>query len=341
MTSIAESTLGKTSLGSAMEAGVNTISGTQTLTFDLYVRKVSPIDGTVYWVNATLLNSLAGTYNTDDYNTDPYNQGAYKIADIPLSIDVQGSLHLTSQLHQLEDRTVAYIKAIFTSLQFIQSFTITNPQQMYICSYSSEEGGVLRFGFSERMPFYQQSGVWHYMGDTLYAQMSTQIIDSLADFDLATQTVSNSLPIWLALKQPIAIYPSFLVPQNLRPPFIVAHVDPAQTVALAQTTFINSISSSYQLTKDTVRISMFGLNNNQAIDFMNYVFQYTLDTEIMGLMNMPIIQDQKLTQPEYNVIAKKKEAVFEVNYYQSRVQDISRQLILQAFITATPTDLPT
>jgi hypothetical protein len=86
---------------------------------------------------------------------------------------------------------------------------------------------------------------------------------------------------------------------------------------------------------------MFGLNNNQAIDFMNYVFQYTLDTEIMGLMNMPIIQDQKLTQPEYNVIAKKKEAVFEVNYYQSRVQDISRQLILQAFITATPTDLPT
>jgi len=215
-----------------------------------------------------------------------------------------------------------------------------NPQQMYICSYP-HEGGMLKFGFSERIPFYQQAGLWHYRGDTLYSIMFTQIIETLEDLDLATQTVSNSLPIWLSLKSPITIYPSFLVPQNQIPPFIVTHIEPSQTTALGQTTYINSISSSYQLTKDTVRLSMFGLNNNQAIDFMNYVFQYTLDNDsVMGLMNTPIIQDQKVTQPEYNIIGKKKEAVFEVNYYQSRVQDITRQLILEAFCSVNINELP-
>jgi hypothetical protein len=340
MTTIAESSLGKTPLGSALEAGVNTISNNQTLTFELYERKISPIDGLAYWVNASLLQASKGNVNTVDYDTTNYNEGlAYNNTVQPLSIQVQGSLHYSTKLHQSEDRTTAYNHAIFTSLSFIQAFNTTNPQQMYICSYP-HEGGILKFGFSERIPFYQQAGLWHYRGDTLYSVMFPQIIESLNDLDLATETVSNSLPIWLALDVPFKIYPSYLVPQNPLPPFIVAHIEPTQTTALAQTTFINSRSSSYQLTKDTVRLTMYGLNNNQAIDFMNYVFQYTLDTEIMGLMNMPIIQDQKLPQPEFNIISKKKEATFEVNYYQNRVQDVARQLILIAFITATPVDIP-
>ena len=331
----------KTQLASALEAGVNTISLNQTVVFDLYIRKVSPVDGTAYWVNATLLDNLAGTYNTDEYNANPYNQGTYQSPIIPLSITVQGSLHISTQVVQQEDRTTSNIRVVFTSTQFIQSFSQENPQQMYIASFGLDDRGTLRFGFSQKTPYYQQSGLWHYVGDSLYNQMASQVIDSLADFDLASQTVSNSLPIWLALKQPIAIYPSFLVPQNKKTPFIVVHIEPSQTTALQQTTFINSISSSYQLTKDTVRISFFGLSNNQAIDFMNYVFQYTLDAGTMGLMNMPVIKDEKVIQAEYNFISKKKEAIFEVNYYQSRVQSITRKLILEAFITATPTDLPT
>jgi len=340
MSTIAESASGKTPLGSALEAGVNTLSITQTLTFELYERKVSPIDGMAYWVNAQLLRALKGTYNTEDYNTSPYNQGTYENPAVPLSIQVQGSLHYSTKMHQLEDRTTAYNHIIFTSLSFIQAFNSINPQQMYICSYPSEKG-IQKFGFSERMPFYQQAGLWHYRGDSLYAVMSTQIIESLSDFDLATQTVSNSLPIWLSLDVPFNIYPSYLVPQNQIPPFIVVHIEPNQTIALGQIPLILKDSSSWQLTRDTVRISFFGLNNNQAIDFMNYVFQYTLDTELFGLMNMPIIQDHKVTQPEYNVIAKKKEAIFEINYYQNRIQSISRQLILEAFCSVTPIDTPT
>jgi hypothetical protein len=329
----------KTPLASALEAGVNTISLNQVLTFELYERKVSPIDGMVYWVNAQLLSNLGGTLNTEEYNVSPYNQGTPEQPNVPFTLQVKGSLHYTAQLNQSEDRSTAVANVIFTSLAFVQSFTVTNPQQMYICSYETE-GGVLKFGFSEKIPFYQQAGLWHYRGTTLYSAMNTQIIEKIEDLDLATQTVSNSLPIWLSLDVPFNIYPSYLVPQNLSPPFIAIHIEGSQTTALAQTTFLNSKLSSYQLSKDTVRVHFYGLSNNQAIDFMNYVFQYTLDTELLGLMNLPIIQDQKVTQPEYNFIAKKKEAIFEVNYYQSRVQDVTRQLIIEAFCSVNINELP-
>jgi len=55
-----------------------------------------------------------------------------------------------------------------------------------------------------------------------------------------------------------------------------------------------------------VRITLFGVRNDQALDFVACVNQYSLDYDMFGVMNMPTIRDEKRTQAELNVIAMKK-----------------------------------
>jgi hypothetical protein len=43
---------------------------------------------------------------------------------------------------------------------------------------------------------------------------------------------------------------------------------------------------------------------------------------------MPIISDHKREQAELQVLAQKKEIIFEINYLQSCVRDVARQHIL-------------
>jgi hypothetical protein len=52
-------------------------------------------------------------------------------------------------------------------------------------------------------------------------------------------------------------------------------------------------------------------------------------------MNMPVIQDEKVTQPEFGIIAQKKSITFEISYYQSTVNNIARKAIEEAFISIT------
>jgi hypothetical protein len=47
---------------------------------------------------------------------------------------------------------------------------------------------------------------------------------------------------------------------------------------------------------------------------------------------MPVIQDEKITQSEFGIIAQKKSITFEISYYQKNLLDIARQLIEHAFI---------
>ena len=42
---------------------------------------------------------------------------------------------------------------------------------------------------------------------------------------------------------------------------------------------------------------------------------------------MPVIRDVKRTQAEFSIIAMKKTVTFIVNYYQSNVETVARQLI--------------
>lgn len=337
MASATEAAQAKPQLGAGLAQGVQTLSNSEQVTFTLYVKLVLPLDGYVFWVNATLLTDSA-IYNASQFNNMQYNN--YPEGLPPRQITATGSFHVGQEIHQLDDRNVTYNHLIFTSLQEIQNLNLVNPQFLYIATYEDNQ-----FAFSRRDNYYKQADLYHYRGDALYSIMDTQVINTMTDFDAQSVIVSNSLPIWLTLTQFFPMYPSYLVEPNLPPPYASVDIDPQNTTALGQFPIINNIipesglptqSASNQLVTDTVKISIFGLRNHDAINFANYVFQYSINTDNIGVMNMPVIQDEKVTQPELGVIAMKKSITFKVSYYQNTVNDIALKYINEAFISLTP-----
>ena len=67
MANIEETIGAKPQLASGLAQGVETISNYEEITFTLYVKLVLPLDGYVFWVNATLLTDSA-LYNASQYN---------------------------------------------------------------------------------------------------------------------------------------------------------------------------------------------------------------------------------------------------------------------------------
>jgi len=338
MANVYETSGAKPQLASGLAEGVNTLSGNEQVTFTLYVKLVLPLDGYVFWVNAALLTDTA-IYNAAQYDRLLYDN--YKGQTPARSITAQGSFHLAQELHQLDDRTTAYNHIIFTSLQPIQDFNLVNPQLIYVASYQG-----VKFAFSRKDNYYKQADLYHYRGDALYSIMDTQLIDSMTDFDTSSVIVSNSLPIWLSLNQFFPMYPSYLVEQNLPPPYASVDIIGSSTEAIGQFPLVNNIvptsgnpvsSTINQLASDTVKINIYGIRNNEALNFANYVFQYSMDTDNIGIQNMPIMQDEKVTQPEFGIIAMKKSITFKVSYYQNTVNEVALKLIKSAFISFNPT----
>ena len=142
MASAVEAATAKPQLGAGLAQGVETLSGNEQVTFTLYVKLVLPLDGYVFWVNASLLTDSA-LYNASQYNRllyDNYPEG------VPArQITVSGSFHFNQELHQLSDRTTTYNHIIFTSTQPIQDFNLINPQFLYIANYENN-----RFSFSRK-----------------------------------------------------------------------------------------------------------------------------------------------------------------------------------------------
>jgi hypothetical protein len=327
MASIEETAGSKTPLGAALADGLNTISLNQEITFSLYVKIVLPLDGYVFWVNSAILSDSA-IYNASQYNKFLYDQPPDRLP--ARSVKVQGSLHYSSQTNQLEDRTAVFSHVIFTSLSEIVDFQSINPQIMYVADW---EG--MKFAFNRRDAFYKQADLYHYRGDPLYSIMDTQLVDSIDQIDTDRVIVSNSLPIWLTLNQYFPMYPSFLVQQNLPPPYASVHIEPSSTQALQSFPRLNEYSSHFQLVKETVRITIYGTRNYNALEFQDYVFQYSLDTDNIGILNMPVVQDEKVTQSEFGIIAQKKVITFEISYYQENIRNLARRLIEHAFMEIT------
>ena len=125
------------------------------------------------------------------------------------------------------------------------------------------------------------------------------------------------------------LYPAYLIPINLRPPYI--GIDILETEALASAPFIDQNGNHDQLMKDKVRITLYGFGNNTSLDFLDFVLGYSLEYGNIGILNMPRIKDEKRTQAELQIIAAKKTIELEVSYYQSKSQEVARQLILHCF----------
>ncbi len=286
--------------------GLRVLSADETITFVQYVRTVLPLDGFVFWLRTA-------------------------------ATEVQGSLHVTASRRQEEDQSPSVNRVVFTSSAEVESFNRIGPGTLWV----GESKGV-RFAFSESGPYYAQAGLFHYVGDAVYPALASQLVDVGAQ--LPRLVVSNSLPVWLTLctydppwlpapNPKVTLYPSYLVPANLTPPYGVVHVEPSRTVGLQQTAAIGPLRNHYQLARDAVRVTLYGVDNDGAMAFLDLVDQFTLDTDAMGLTNIPIVRDEKRAQPETGVLAMKKVLDFEVTYNQTSVRNAADQMITQVVNT--------
>ena len=335
MTTVNEALGAPTPLGSDLQEGVRQLSLEQTVTFTKYVKLVMPLDGFVFWVRADLLSPSA-LFNAARFNRSAFNQSPRIITPAPTAT-VQGSLHFATSVRQVEDETIAVKNVVFTSTQEVQDLAQIGPTVLFI----GEIEGI-PFAFSQRGSFYEQARLWHYRGDAVYSDMQSQLVNSLDGFDRLNVVVSNSLPIWLSLNNyqpsgpaygfgnPVMLYPSYLVPANLPPPYGVVHIEPERTRSLQSAPYIDATGSHWQLASDWVRVTLYGARNFNALNFLDAVNQFSLDYDQIGIMNAPVVRDEKRTQAELQAIAQKKVIEFEVSYYQTTARNVALQLITSA-----------
>ncbi|NCB57449.1 MAG: hypothetical protein EOM46_08045 [Gammaproteobacteria bacterium] len=293
-----------TELNATLTQGLDDLSQFQVVPFTKYIRKVLPLDGFVFWIKASILS--------DDPDPEPDTK------------DVKGYLHLTTESiqddEQLYDRNVV----TFTAQADIDPFNDIGTDVLYIGEFFG-----IQFSFSRRTGLNEPANLYHYTGEAIFPYMRSQIINSVDDIDLNDVVVSSSLPVWLSLSQYMPMFPAMLSTQNLSPPY--ATVKCANTSPIAGAFYLDEKQNQYQLVSEDVTISVTGLRNASVEDFLRYVQDYTLtDVAEMGVMNIPVVQDERVTQNELNIIAMRKTIKFKVNYYQQRMRNVSRQLISTA-----------
>lgn len=303
MPSIEELQNAKSELNATLSDGVNTLDEYQTVVFTKYERRVMPLDGFVFWVNSALINP--------DGN--------------PTTKTIQGYIHLSTNTIQDEESLYDKNAVVFTGLEKIDDFNEVAGDVLYIGNFFGVD-----FAFSQRTGLNDPANLYHYFGHAIYPAMESQIINTSADLDLSSTIVSSSLTVWLALPNSgVVLYPAMLSESNIPPPY--ATVKCSSATGLAGTYVLDVNSNQYQLVKEDVKISFTGLRNEEIMNFLRAVQDYTLqDDALMGVMNIPVVQDERVPQNELNVIAMRKTVTFQVNYYQGLMRNVARKLILKA-----------
>ena len=310
-------------MASALELGYNTLSANQTITFTKYVRFVLPLDKYIFWIKA-------------DQLTPPYPNGTQTVTSAPNTLVVEGSLHYLSTQTQKTDQTTGIQDVLLTTNTEIVNFNDLQPTEAYFGSYAD-----FRFSFSAHGNYYQQANLWHYRGQAIYPYMETQIIDDLSTFDTTAVVVSNSLPLWLAMNKYAPVYPSFLVPENLVPPYIVAHIHPHETKCLQPIPWVRKDQTVWQLMRDKVELIIYGMRNEEALNYLQYIINQSLDTDSFGILNSGFsLQDGKNIQSEINAIAEQKVIELDVSYNQTAVYDTALKYILEALPITYVTHVP-
>ena len=136
------------------------------------------------------------------------------------------------------------------------------------------------------------------------------------------------------------VYPSFLVPENIAPPYVVAHIEPGSSATLGMAPLygwpgvtaganLYDLPSS-QLLQDRVELTLYGFNNQSAIQYLSMLMDYSINTDDFGFANSPVIQDGKRKQTEIGALAMQKKITILANYYQTTADAVARRLILSA-----------
>ncbi|HQT24976.1 MAG TPA: hypothetical protein PLK99_00055 [Burkholderiales bacterium] len=308
----------------SLYSGLEQLTDAQAITFNRYTRTTISQDGYVFWVRTGL------------------------------TLSATGSLHYATSQEQEEDQTYGMNAVVFTSEQQIAEFNAINDGILWVADWQTPGGNTIQIAFSRQGPYFPQAKLWHYSGFAVYPALASQLVASA--YDLPTgPIVSDSLPIWLNLPTSLAtvagsqapmipVYPSFLVPSNIVPPYISAHVEPGSTTAIgafpiltwpgnpSPLTALQPMADS-QLTSDQIRLTFYGVNNQQARQYLNALINYSLDTDDFGFMDSPAFQDEKRTQSEISAIAMKKTLSFRASYYQQTADALARRLILSATVS--------
>ena len=309
-------------LNTALTQGVGNLSRDQALTFTQYTKQTISEDGTVFWVASTTTKT------------------------------VKGSLHYGTDRSQEEDQTIGMNSVIFTAEAEVSELNAISPGTLWVCPWITQDGASIQIAFSSRGAYYEQAGLFHYAGFAVFPAMQSQLVATASDLP-AGPIVSNSLPIFLAAAKALptlvtsqapalTLYPSFLVPENIVPPYGVVDIEPSLTSAIqsfprfrwSQKTGTGPYQlPDAQLMRDKVRITIYGFNNQQARQWLDGLIAYSLMTDDFGFMSAPAIQDDKRVQSEIKAIAMKKTIEFAASYYQGAADAIARQLILSASIS--------
>jgi hypothetical protein len=302
----------------ALDAGLDNLAADQVVTFQSYTKFVLWPDSSVFWI-ASNTTQLA-----------------------------KGSLHFATDRQQSEDETLGSNEFIFSSEQEVTAFNAISPTAMLIGSWPFGDGQNLKIVFSRRGRFYEEAKVWHYSGTAVLPAMQSQLVATAGDLPQGP-IVSNSLPIWLAQNGMAPVYPSFLVPDNIVPPYIVAHIEPSGTAALGAFPIIGpwpgvvvpdsgasplNLLASSQLMRDEVTLTLYGFTNQMALQYLQGLIQGSIDETIpFGFANSPAIVDEKRVQVEIASLAQKKTIEISANYLQGAADVIARRLILSAMVS--------
>lgn len=350
MPSAAEGALAKQQMAAALAGGVETLSVQGEVTFSKYIRLVLPLDGYVFWVKSDLVSQTA-MLNMSQLNATELNEAQIISANTAPTITVKGSFHYSTQQNQDEAENEAVNTVIFSALQPIQLFNDVQQNVLWIAEYGGDIenfDGPITFAFSSRGRYYEQADLFHYAGTAVLPAFKAQLISSVDQLAGRALIVSNSLPVWLRLSYytppydngiscSLPIYPSFLIPDNLPPPYVAVHIPPEATEALQSAPLFGPVLDQWSLTKDRVRLTMYGLDNEASLSFLAAILQYSFDYNTIGIMHMPgAVRDEKRVAPELGVLAQKKTIEFEVSYQQSVIRNVARQMIK----TVIPTYLP-
>jgi len=310
--SIANEAVDHTGLQTALKTGIENLSRDQAITFTKYTRTVLPLDGYVFWV--------AGTD----------------------TITTKGSLHVGVERHQDQDQTIGVNSVIFTAESQVTEFNDIQPGTMWIASIPAPGGQAIEVAFSRRGPFYQAANLFHYAGFAVYPPLKSQIVASAADLP-TDPIVNNSLPVWLALTQYAPVFPSFLVDENIVPPYVSVHIEPDLTKPIQSFMKYNwsttdpepgkpgfYYESTDQLAQDHVVLTLYGFTNQTSLQYLSYLLQYSLSSDAVGFMTPVVPKDDKRTQTEIAAIAMKKTIEFDCSYYQSTTAVIAERMIESA-----------
>ena len=304
-------------IASTLKQGVDWLSNSQKVTFRLYRRAVLPLDGFVFWVR--------------DCRRAP--------------VVVQGSLHYSTVTDQNETETAARNTVYFSTDTRVSDFDEIASDTLWI----AERGG-LKVAFSSRGRYYEAANLHHYSGLALLPAMRSQIIDDPASLNPEKAIVSNSLPAFLFLNgycppydTPLktcglaTLYPSFAIPDNLPPPYAGVHIERTENLQAAP--WYDRCYNPLALASEDVRITAYGLNNDQAMILRDAVLQYSYDWNVIGIMDYSAVRDEKRPQPEFGILAQKKTMTFRVSYMQTAVLKIARQLIEKVVVDYQPQEV--